>query len=121
MSRRNRSPKCESALAGKVSVRIVCTDRGQHNAVPFGVVVVWPSAAGGWQANSARALTRGPSSSTNEYVDVDDMTGDRLHRTFSFRCRRCPRDVPLGQGRLEQACIAIAEADDTLQLDISLL
>lgn len=123
MSRRNQVPKRNSVLPDKVSVRVVCTDRGQHNTVPFGIVEAWPSAAGGWRAKSDRALQRSPSSTRDEYVDAEDVTVVRLHRTFSFRCRRCQRNVPLRQDKLEQACIAIAAAaqDTPPQLDISLL
>ncbi|APE15703.1 hypothetical protein BOH72_11215 [Mycobacterium sp. WY10] len=108
-------------LTGKVAIRVVCTDRGQHNIVPFGVVEVWRSEARGWRAKSDRVLQRSPSASRDGYVDLDDMSGERLQRTFTFRCDRCRRNTPVRQDRLEQACIAIAEADMPSKLDVSLI
>jgi hypothetical protein len=117
MSRRNRQPKRESAIPGKVSIRVVCTDRGQHPEVRFGAIPVWPI-ADGWHANTKVGLR------ATEYVDLDPLTTDvdhaltRLPRTYPFSCRRCRRNVPLRQDTLERLLHGLA-ADNQHTLDIS--
>lgn len=116
MSRRRPVPPTPSAIPGYRSIRVVCTDRGQHPEVSFGALGVWPE-GDGWHVN-----TSGLSFSGEEYVDLDALDRhplpERLHKTYPLRCPRCKRNVPLKRETIEQVGAALA-ASNTTQLDLA--
>ncbi len=108
MSRRKKRERA-SAVPALRDIRIVCTDRGRHSDVPFGIVSVWPNGEN-WEVDIDHLGMR-----MDEFIDMDNF--DELHRTWPFVCRRCDRNVPLRHGNLEKILRAVAESGrDTLDI-----
>lgn len=116
MSRRRPVPRTPSAVPGYRSIRVVCTDRGQHPEVSFGALGVWPE-GDGWHVDTNQLSFDG-----DEYVDLAALDGHplpgRLHKTYPLRCPRCKRNVPLKRETIERIGAALA-TNDTAELDLS--
>lgn len=114
MSRRKPDPM-PPVVPGSKTIRVVCTDKGQHSEVSFGHVVVSPL-GDGWHVHLA-LNHRG-----REYVHMEEigLTADRLARTYPLKCRRCGRDTPLLETTVKQVCAGLAAAD-TSTFDLSYL
>ncbi|RDH75509.1 hypothetical protein DVS77_26275 [Mycolicibacterium moriokaense] len=96
---------------------MLCTDKGQHPEVSLGAIAVWPK-CDGWHVNVRDLRYR----KDDEFVDMAAADRpdppDRLHKTYTLRCKRCGRDRPLRMDTLQRIGAALAEAD-TLRLDLS--
>lgn len=113
MSRRRPGPE-PHPIPGYKKINVVCTDDGQHTAVSFGHIEVWPE-GDGWRVKE-RLNYR-----DDEYVDLgvlDHAPPPRLHKTYPLKCRRCGRNVPLRAETIERVFAALA-ALDTPTFDIS--
>ena len=110
-----RKPIAQSAVPGTVTIRVVCTDKGQHPDVGFG-------SADAWQGGDGWHVMPNLNHRGDPFVDLEpihrDQTPDRLHKTYPLECRRCGRDVPLRAETLERVIAALAAAGKS-NLDIS--
>lgn len=108
MEMSRRKPPQRAGLGG-TTIRVVCTDKGQHAEVGFGSADAWQDSSG-WHVSLHGLDYRG-----DEYVDLEpihrDQIPDRLHKTYPLECRRCGRDVPLRAETLERIIADFAAAN----------
>ena len=104
-----RKPIAQSAVPGTVTIRVVCTDKGQHPDVSFGHVTAWQD-GDGWRVTVDGLNHRGDVFTDLEPIHRDQIP-DRLHKTYPLECRRCGRNVPLRAETLDRVIAALAAAE----------
>lgn len=111
MSRRRRGREGTSSLAGiRETLPIVCTGRATHDQLRLGRVEIWADG----RINVDLDDPAGPEPETIGLGTMDP------HQTTPLKCRRCGRDEPLTQAKLEIAVGAI-RASGVSRMDVSAL